>query len=123
MHFDKDPTKLLSLESVLAFQTVMEFEDFRTVKSCWKLLTVCFCDSIEDHILKLHVNLCHDIILYIIPFILHAPWFIAGYLDLVIQPTVERAAPKGTIRVMSSLKFIVFRVQQFDSALAQTHIS
>lgn len=59
MHFDKDPTKLLSLESVLAFQTVMEFEDLRTVKSCWKF---CFCDSIEDHILKLHVNLCHDII-------------------------------------------------------------
>lgn len=61
MHFDKDPTKLLSLESVLAFQTVMEFEDLRTVKS-WKLLTACFCDSIEDHILKLHVDLCHDII-------------------------------------------------------------
>lgn len=61
--------------------------------------------------MSIYVMISYDII----PFILHAPWFIAGYLDLVIQPTVERAAPKGTIRVVSSLKFIVFRVQQFDS--------
>lgn len=68
--------------------------------------------------MSIYVMISYDII----PFILHA-WFIEGYLGLVIQPTVERAAPKGTIWVMSSLKFIVFRIQQFDSALAQTHTS